>query len=177
MGSTFFKKFVGGYVDATTGTASWDPQSPLQIFQKTRIPRKTSVSHHHSRVFPAIWRSSSRLLEQCPLWRLLDLFRSPPSTVPRRERGSPRGGQSHRPAAIYGTRVPAHPARQHGAECSNCGVRWRHLKSGAQARRAKLSHDSAVSGRVPTGPAAPAPPRRAVLPSAAADSLGNSGFF
>jgi hypothetical protein len=46
-------------------------------------------------LFPAIWRSSSR---QCRLGRLSDLFRSPPPTV--RERGSPRGGLFHRPAAI-----------------------------------------------------------------------------
>ena len=40
---------------------------------------------HQSRVFPAVWRSSSRLLNQCRLGRLSDLFRSPPSAV--RERG------------------------------------------------------------------------------------------
>ena len=79
----------------------------------------------------------SRLLQV--LGRLSDLFRSPPSTV--RERGSPRGGQSHRPAAIYGTPVAEtrhlplselSPSRHPFVSLS---VRWDHLHGGAAQRQ------------------------------------------
>ena len=71
-------------------------------------------------------------------------------------------------------RVPAHPARQHGAGCSNCVPSCPHLRPQALVRRAKLSHDSAVSGRVPTGPDAPMPPAPR---GPAIGSCRNSEFF
>ena len=69
-------------------------QSTLLFLLVTSSNRGVSISLLSS----AIWRYSSRLLNQCRLGRLSDLFRSPPPTV--RERGSPRGDLLHRPAAI-----------------------------------------------------------------------------
>ena len=71
-------------------------------------------------------------------------------------------------------RGPAHPARPHGAQCFNSGVMRRHLKLVAQARRAKLSHDSAVSGRTLTGLDAPMPPAPR---GPAMGDCRNSGLF
>ena len=71
-------------------------------------------------------------------------------------------------------RVPAHPARQHGAGCSNCGTGWHHLRPGSLDRRGKLSHESAVSGRGRLGPDAPMPPAPR---GPAIGGCRNSGIF
>ena len=72
------------------------------------------------------------------------------------------------------TRVPALPAGRQDAGGVNCVIRCHHLRPGALASRAKLSHDAAVSGRGRWGPEAPTPP---ALRGPAIGGCGNWGCF
>ena len=62
----------------------------------------------------------------------------------------------------------------HGAAGVNCVIKCNHLRPGALASRAKLSHDAAVSGRGRWGPEAPTPP---ALRGPAIGGCRNLGFF